>query len=360
MLVRGDAQRARPHGDVRALPCSDHLKEIVYRCIGERRKRYESADELVDGAAHAARPLQRRRAAQPQGRAPGVHRHPRPPRAATPRAPPSAPARSSTAALGADDRGRARPAERAAGGGPRRRAEADGDQAAARERPPDHAAQRGAVLELAGGGRVAQAWTPRQTETGSAECLLRLPGGGTPATGLLAAGAAEPGRSNVCSVLHRNPERVERVVVGHQVDLAAPADRPHAGERRDRAAAGPQRLAGRAVERVENGRRRALRALRAVELAGCRGIRRSTAAKTMPLTTIGASGDVEVARRPAGSSASLPPWSTSLKATTLPVSDGTVRRRTSRPPARAPAASRGSSGCRRLPTSRAPSGAGRR
>ena len=27
--------------------CSDHLKEIVYRCIGERRKRYESADELV-------------------------------------------------------------------------------------------------------------------------------------------------------------------------------------------------------------------------------------------------------------------------------------------------------------------------
>ena len=27
--------------------CSDHLKEIVYRCIGERRKRYESADELI-------------------------------------------------------------------------------------------------------------------------------------------------------------------------------------------------------------------------------------------------------------------------------------------------------------------------
>jgi serine/threonine protein kinase len=48
MLVRGDAQsRIRP-SDVRHLPCSDHLKEIVYRCIGERRKRYETADELID------------------------------------------------------------------------------------------------------------------------------------------------------------------------------------------------------------------------------------------------------------------------------------------------------------------------
>jgi BRCT domain type II-containing protein len=33
---------------VRLLACSDHLKEIVYRCLGERRKRYESADELID------------------------------------------------------------------------------------------------------------------------------------------------------------------------------------------------------------------------------------------------------------------------------------------------------------------------
>jgi serine/threonine protein kinase len=48
MLIRGDARsRVRTH-DVRRLPCSDHLKEIVYRCIGERRKRYESADELIE------------------------------------------------------------------------------------------------------------------------------------------------------------------------------------------------------------------------------------------------------------------------------------------------------------------------
>jgi serine/threonine-protein kinase len=48
MLIRGNAkQRIRP-ADVRALTCSDHLKEIVHRCIGERRKRYESADEMIE------------------------------------------------------------------------------------------------------------------------------------------------------------------------------------------------------------------------------------------------------------------------------------------------------------------------
>jgi serine/threonine protein kinase len=47
MLIRGDARsRIRPN-DVRGLSCSDQLKEIVYRCIGERRKRYESADEMI-------------------------------------------------------------------------------------------------------------------------------------------------------------------------------------------------------------------------------------------------------------------------------------------------------------------------
>jgi eukaryotic-like serine/threonine-protein kinase len=48
MLIKGDARvRIRPH-EVRRLSCTDHLKEIVYRCIGERRKRYESADEMID------------------------------------------------------------------------------------------------------------------------------------------------------------------------------------------------------------------------------------------------------------------------------------------------------------------------
>jgi serine/threonine-protein kinase len=48
MVVKGDARERIRTPDVRRLPCSDHLKEIVYRCIGERRKRYESADELID------------------------------------------------------------------------------------------------------------------------------------------------------------------------------------------------------------------------------------------------------------------------------------------------------------------------
>lgn len=48
MLIRGDARaRLRP-GDVRRLECSDATKEIIYRCIGERRSRYESADEMID------------------------------------------------------------------------------------------------------------------------------------------------------------------------------------------------------------------------------------------------------------------------------------------------------------------------
>lgn len=47
MLVKGDASARITTRDVRSLECSDHLKEIVYRCIGERRKRYESADEMI-------------------------------------------------------------------------------------------------------------------------------------------------------------------------------------------------------------------------------------------------------------------------------------------------------------------------
>jgi serine/threonine-protein kinase len=48
MLVKGDARTRIRTSDVRHLRCSDQLKEIVYRCIGERRKRYESAFELIE------------------------------------------------------------------------------------------------------------------------------------------------------------------------------------------------------------------------------------------------------------------------------------------------------------------------
>ena len=48
MLVKGDASSRIRTSDVRGLECSDHLKEIIYRCIGERRKRYQNANELID------------------------------------------------------------------------------------------------------------------------------------------------------------------------------------------------------------------------------------------------------------------------------------------------------------------------
>jgi len=69
MLVRKNADRRIRTADVRALACSDHLKEIVHRCIGERRKRYESADEMIEA-------LQRRPESLRPGSTPtlkGVH-----------------------------------------------------------------------------------------------------------------------------------------------------------------------------------------------------------------------------------------------------------------------------------------------
>ena len=48
MVVKGDARARIRTSDVRALDCSDHLKEIIYRCIGERRKRYDTAEELIE------------------------------------------------------------------------------------------------------------------------------------------------------------------------------------------------------------------------------------------------------------------------------------------------------------------------
>jgi hypothetical protein len=52
MLLKGDARTRIRTTDVRGLPCSDHLKEIVHRCLGERRKRYESANELIEALAN--------------------------------------------------------------------------------------------------------------------------------------------------------------------------------------------------------------------------------------------------------------------------------------------------------------------
>ncbi|HEX6850822.1 MAG TPA: protein kinase [Candidatus Polarisedimenticolaceae bacterium] len=57
MLVKGDASKRIRTGEVRHLDCSDPLKEIVHRCIGERRKRYESAGELIEALQRSPAPL---------------------------------------------------------------------------------------------------------------------------------------------------------------------------------------------------------------------------------------------------------------------------------------------------------------
>jgi hypothetical protein len=48
MLLRGDITSPMRSKDVRRLPCSDHLKEVIHRCLGVRGKRYEAAGELIE------------------------------------------------------------------------------------------------------------------------------------------------------------------------------------------------------------------------------------------------------------------------------------------------------------------------
>jgi serine/threonine-protein kinase len=57
MLVKGDARARIRTSEVRRLACSDHLKEIIHRCIGERRKRYESADDMIEALRRRPAPL---------------------------------------------------------------------------------------------------------------------------------------------------------------------------------------------------------------------------------------------------------------------------------------------------------------
>jgi serine/threonine protein kinase len=47
MLLRGDVTSPMRSKDVRRLPCSDHLKEVIYRCLGARARRYQSAADLI-------------------------------------------------------------------------------------------------------------------------------------------------------------------------------------------------------------------------------------------------------------------------------------------------------------------------
>jgi serine/threonine-protein kinase len=52
MLLRGDTASPMRSKDVRGLPCSDQLKEVIHRCLGARGKRYEAAGELIAALRH--------------------------------------------------------------------------------------------------------------------------------------------------------------------------------------------------------------------------------------------------------------------------------------------------------------------
>jgi hypothetical protein len=58
MLLRGDINSPMRSKSVRSLPCSDHLKGVIHRCLGDRGNRYESARELI--AALRERPAELR------------------------------------------------------------------------------------------------------------------------------------------------------------------------------------------------------------------------------------------------------------------------------------------------------------
>ena len=53
MLLRGDVSKPMRSKDVRTLPCSDHLKEVIHGCLGSRGKRYEAAGELIEALRKA-------------------------------------------------------------------------------------------------------------------------------------------------------------------------------------------------------------------------------------------------------------------------------------------------------------------
>ena len=58
MLLRGEIRSPMRSKDVRRLPCSDHLKEVIHRCLGVRGKRYEAAGELIAALRQRPRPPQ--------------------------------------------------------------------------------------------------------------------------------------------------------------------------------------------------------------------------------------------------------------------------------------------------------------
>jgi serine/threonine-protein kinase len=57
MLLRGDIHSPMRSKDVRLLGCSDHLKQVIHRCLGARAKRYQAAGELIAALRHRPKEL---------------------------------------------------------------------------------------------------------------------------------------------------------------------------------------------------------------------------------------------------------------------------------------------------------------
>lgn len=57
MLLRGDVTSPMRSRDVRGLPCSDQLKEVIHRCLGARAKRYQAAQDLIAALRHRPKQL---------------------------------------------------------------------------------------------------------------------------------------------------------------------------------------------------------------------------------------------------------------------------------------------------------------
>ncbi len=150
MLVRGDARARLRTGDVRNLRCGDHLKEIIHRCIGERRKRYETADEMIEALKNPPAGLKAGALRSLKGMHIAFTGFLSKPRAEAVRSAKARRRNRSRWPLGQDQRHRPRPSKQAAGGWGLRWVEADGDEAVARARAADHAAQRSAVLAPGG------------------------------------------------------------------------------------------------------------------------------------------------------------------------------------------------------------------
>lgn len=68
MLLRGDVDSPMRSRDVRALECSDHLREVLHRCLGARGKRYEAARDLIAALKTRPRELRLARLASLEGR----------------------------------------------------------------------------------------------------------------------------------------------------------------------------------------------------------------------------------------------------------------------------------------------------